>query len=852
MELCKETLGDYLEKRNKKYHIISKSSKNSLTHLNIASKKSCSKFKKDSNNKNCNNNKNKNNTNNTQIKTPFELFINDIAEVQKAFKDSWGILKGVACIHNKEKLIHRDLKPNNIFFTEENKVKIGDLGLATRLFSESYNWELPSPINTSLNNDCAEGLIRKNNINFVDKNDNNQCENSDEIGHDASFKLEIDEDESSSNDRKADFSFEKKKKSEKIIVKNSLDIREIEIRKGKNYIDENENLKANYVLSINDDLVFRKKDDLSYKNKFNFKDNNEIRINNKNNKIYSPEKSLINRKGFNLDFNSDLSNNNNNFEKKNKVFNNNTPKNSLHNKFSLDFQALNFLNYKGKNSLNIEITSNSNLQFTENTEKDHTMRNKSLKKKITTNDPQNQNSNKNNKNKNNNKIKNRPNLNSDSNSNSNSNSNSDNNENNSITKDEKDFSRNGCELNCTSELSDKADFSHSNPKRFSRIHTSNIGTPLYAAPEQINHNFYDHKVDIFSLGLILFEIFYPFITRMEKTDLQSQLREKQALPAKFVEKLPKLAELVKQMTNKNSEIRPEINEVIFCFEKILKEFFKSKNKIEECNNINYFKNNKNNKDNFNKQSKLKESVGASPNYANNRKSQYKGENECDSYLLQQREDKPEKEYLEELDETNDNEEFSTDIYTKKKIKHIGSDKNTFRDKFLSFDAFSGKKCFIAGEHAVEFGLSKSKTNAAANAAAIKFKSKRKRFLSENLFSLKVYEMYVRTEAKVQLNNFLNKFSQSELSFNNSNNKNTNNNINLDAFMSKRLQEKKSKLIRNAEVDYLEENMDYICLKDFNKNATRKAVDFYNSDNYTSWEKMYLRFFLNLIFIFLFL
>ena len=189
MELCKETLGDYLEKRNKKYYLNNKNSKNSLPHLNkkdflIASKKIHSKFKKESN-------KNFINANN-QIKTPFELFINDNEEVKNAFKYSLGILKGVDCIHNKEKLIHRDLKPNNIFFTNEDKVKIGDLGLATSVFSEIYNWELPSPINTSLNNDFAEGKLN-------DDYKEIQSDKSDEIGHDASFKLEIDEEESFSD-----------------------------------------------------------------------------------------------------------------------------------------------------------------------------------------------------------------------------------------------------------------------------------------------------------------------------------------------------------------------------------------------------------------------------------------------------------------------------------------------------------------------------------------------------------------------------------------------------------------------------------------------------------------------------
>uniref|UniRef100_A0A8C4VDZ1 Eukaryotic translation initiation factor 2-alpha kinase 3 n=1 Tax=Gopherus evgoodei TaxID=1825980 RepID=A0A8C4VDZ1_9SAUR len=47
-------------------------------------------------------------------------------------------------------------------------------------------------------------------------------------------------------------------------------------------------------------------------------------------------------------------------------------------------------------------------------------------------------------------------------------------------------------------------------------HTGQVGTKLYMSPEQIYGNTYSHKVDIFSLGLILFELLYPFNTQMER------------------------------------------------------------------------------------------------------------------------------------------------------------------------------------------------------------------------------------------------------------------------------------------------------------------------------------------------
>uniref|UniRef100_A0A8C0KWF0 Eukaryotic translation initiation factor 2-alpha kinase 3 n=1 Tax=Canis lupus dingo TaxID=286419 RepID=A0A8C0KWF0_CANLU len=52
-------------------------------------------------------------------------------------------------------------------------------------------------------------------------------------------------------------------------------------------------------------------------------------------------------------------------------------------------------------------------------------------------------------------------------------------------------------------------------------HTGQVGTKLYMSPEQIHGNNYSHKVDIFSLGLILFELLYPFGTQMERVRVSS-------------------------------------------------------------------------------------------------------------------------------------------------------------------------------------------------------------------------------------------------------------------------------------------------------------------------------------------
>uniref|UniRef100_UPI0002080BD3 Eukaryotic translation initiation factor 2-alpha kinase 3 n=1 Tax=Mus musculus TaxID=10090 RepID=UPI0002080BD3 len=92
-------------------------------------------------------------------------------------------------------------------------------------------------------------------------------------------------------------------------------------------------------------------------------------------------------------------------------------------------------------------------------------------------------------------------------------------------------------------------------------HTGQVGTKLYMSPEQIHGNNYSHKVDIFSLGLILFELLYSFSTQMERVRIITDVRNLK-FPLLFTQKYPQEHMMVQDMLSPSPTERPEATDII--------------------------------------------------------------------------------------------------------------------------------------------------------------------------------------------------------------------------------------------------------------------------------------------------
>ena len=99
-------------------------------------------------------------------------------------------------------------------------------------------------------------------------------------------------------------------------------------------------------------------------------------------------------------------------------------------------------------------------------------------------------------------------------------------------------------------------------------HTDQVGTKLYMSPEQSSGLSYSEKVDIYSLGIIFFELLHPMNTEMERGQTLTALRENNAIPESLRRKKKKESGLLLQMIHHDPAKRPAAEEVRVAVEEL--------------------------------------------------------------------------------------------------------------------------------------------------------------------------------------------------------------------------------------------------------------------------------------------
>ena len=90
--------------------------------------------------------------------------------------------------------------------------------------------------------------------------------------------------------------------------------------------------------------------------------------------------------------------------------------------------------------------------------------------------------------------------------------------------------------------------------------SSEVGTYLYTAPE-VETGKYDEKCDIYSLGVVLVELFSKFDTEMERAETLENLR-RGIFPEALTNQYPTQAALALQMVASDPSMRPSCSEIL--------------------------------------------------------------------------------------------------------------------------------------------------------------------------------------------------------------------------------------------------------------------------------------------------
>ncbi|CDP14531.1 unnamed protein product [Coffea canephora] len=118
-----------------------------------------------------------------------------------------------------------------------------------------------------------------------------------------------------------------------------------------------------------------------------------------------------------------------------------------------------------------------------------------------------------------------------------------------------------------------ADFGVARVKAQTGVMTAETGTYRWMAPEVIEHKPYDHKADVFSFGIVVWELLTGKLPYEYLTPLQAAIGvvQKGLRPTIPKHTHPKLAELLERCWQQDSTLRPDFSEIIDILQQIAKE-----------------------------------------------------------------------------------------------------------------------------------------------------------------------------------------------------------------------------------------------------------------------------------------
>ncbi|XP_018450227.2 serine/threonine-protein kinase STY46 isoform X1 [Raphanus sativus] len=118
-----------------------------------------------------------------------------------------------------------------------------------------------------------------------------------------------------------------------------------------------------------------------------------------------------------------------------------------------------------------------------------------------------------------------------------------------------------------------ADFGVARVKAQTGVMTAETGTYRWMAPEVIEHKPYDHKADVFSYGIVLWELLTGKIPYEYMTPLQAAVGvvQKGLRPTIAKKTHPKMRELMERLWEKDPTLRPDFSEIIDQLQEISKE-----------------------------------------------------------------------------------------------------------------------------------------------------------------------------------------------------------------------------------------------------------------------------------------